>query len=111
MRMQQDIKKEDIEKVDKKRKLLRRISWKTDYSTLPADELAALHNLFPKVKENVQALKNDVKQQLDSAKSARKLRTTVRSKDPVCFISLHLSSHGQGVGAFGRGWFTNSDLE
>ncbi|WP_291327745.1 FtsX-like permease family protein [Desulfovibrio sp. UCD-KL4C] len=105
MRMQQGIKKEDIEKVDRKRKLLRRISWKTDYSTLPADELAALHNLFPKVKENIQALKNDIKQQLDSAKSARKLRTTVRSKDPVCFISLHLSSHGQGVGAFGRGWF------
>lgn len=107
MRMQHDIKKEDIEKTDQKRKLLRRISWKTDYSTLPAEEVAALQDLFPKVKENVQAIKHDIDQQLDAARSARILRTIVRSREPVCFISLHLSSHGEGVGAFGRGWFYN----
>ncbi|SDL16376.1 Peptidase family M28 [Maridesulfovibrio ferrireducens] len=105
MRMQHDTKKEDIETVDQKRKLLRRISWKTDYSTLPAGEMAALRDLFPKVKDKVYAVKQDIKQQLDSIRSARKLRTTVRSKDPVCLISLHLSSRGEGVGAFGRGWF------
>ena len=105
MRLQEDADKDSINKLDNQRKLLRRISWKTDYSTLPSEELTAVKNLFPKVKNRVYTTKKDIKQQLNAIRSARELRKVVRAKEQVCSISLHLSSHGEGVGAFGAGWF------
>ena len=36
--------------------------------------------------------------------SARKLRSVVKSHEPTLMISLHLSSHGNGFGAFNQGW-------
>ncbi|WP_432736043.1 FtsX-like permease family protein [Maridesulfovibrio sp. FT414] len=104
-RLQEDADKDAIAALDNRRKLLRRISWKTDYSDLPSEELAAVKDLFPKVREKVDTVRHDIKQQLEAVRSARELRTVVRSKEPVCFISLYLSSHGEGVGAFGQGWF------
>ncbi|CCO24705.1 FtsX-like permease family protein [Maridesulfovibrio hydrothermalis] len=104
-RLQKNRDNEAITKLDDKRKLLRRISWKTDYSTLPAEELAAVKDLFPKVKHKAYQSKLDIKQQLKAIRSAREIRKVVRSKEPVCSISLHLSSNGEGVGAFGMGWF------
>ncbi|WP_419779940.1 FtsX-like permease family protein [Maridesulfovibrio sp.] len=105
LRLQEDADPKIIAEIDHRRKLLRRISWKSDYSTLPADEMAAVQNLFPMVKEKVLKTKHDIKQQLTAIKSARELRKIVRSKELVCGISLHLSSHGEGVGAFDQGWF------
>ncbi|WP_031483437.1 FtsX-like permease family protein [Maridesulfovibrio frigidus] len=105
MRMDKNMNKAEIKIVDDKRKLLRRISWKSNYSTLPAEENEALRGLFPKLKAKVYAVKQDIKQQLEAARSARSLRRIVRSKEPVCTVSLHLSSRGEGVGAFGQGWF------
>ncbi|WP_421901694.1 FtsX-like permease family protein [Maridesulfovibrio sp.] len=105
LRLQEDADQDAITKLDEKRKLLRRISWKTDYSTLPSEEMAAVKDLFPQVKEKVLNTKQDIKQQLTAIKSARELRKIVRSKEMVCAVSLHLSSHGEGVGAFSEGWF------
>ncbi|WP_320169569.1 FtsX-like permease family protein [Maridesulfovibrio sp.] len=105
LRMQEDANPQDIESLDAKRKLLRRISWKTDYSTLPSEELAAVKDLFPHVRDRVYKVKHDIKQQLEAIRSARELRKVVRSKEMVCTVSLYLSSHGEGVGAFGEGWF------
>ena len=105
LRLQEDADPNVINELDHQRKLLRRISWKSDYSTLPTEEMAAVQNLFPMVKEKVLKTKNDIKHQLAAIKSARELRKIVRSKETVCGISLHLSSHGEGIGAFGEGWF------
>jgi hypothetical protein len=105
LRLQENADQDLISKLDNKRKLLRRISWKSDYSSLPEEEMAAVKALFPHVKKKVLNTKRDIKQQLNAIKSARELRKIVRSKEMVCGISLHLSSHGEGVGAFGEGWF------
>ncbi len=105
LRLQDNADQQAIEKLDSRRKLLRRISWKTDYSTLPSDELAAVKDLFPKVKEKVYTTKKDIKQQLEAIRSARELRKVVRAKELSCTVSLYLSSHGEGIGAFGEGWF------
>ncbi|WP_027722587.1 FtsX-like permease family protein [Maridesulfovibrio zosterae] len=104
-RLQKNIDQKQIVQLDNRRKLLRRISWKTDYSNLPSEEMAEIKSLFPKLKEKVLITKHDTKQQLNAIKSARKLRSIVRSKELACSVSLHLSSHGEGVGAFGEGWF------
>ncbi|WP_415713110.1 FtsX-like permease family protein [Maridesulfovibrio sp.] len=105
LRLQEDADQNIITELDNRRKLLRRISWKSDYSILPPEEAKAVKNLFPHVKDKVFKIKQDIKQQLSAIKSARELRKIVRSKEMVCGISLHLSSHGEGVGAFGQGWF------
>ncbi|GKT29968.1 M28 family peptidase, partial [Aduncisulcus paluster] len=49
------------------------------------------------VREKIRKTKQDIKQQLSAIKSARELRKIVRSKEMVCAISLHLSSHGEGI--------------
>lgn len=105
LRLQDDADQQQISSVDARRKLLRRISWKTDYSTLPSEELAALKDLFPKLHKKVETSRTDIKRQLEAIQSARELRREVRAKDMVCSVSLYLSSHGEGVGAFGEGWF------
>ncbi|WP_319759519.1 FtsX-like permease family protein [Maridesulfovibrio sp.] len=107
LRLRKDADQDEITALDSKRKLLRRISWKGDYSNLPPEEMAAVKELFPHVRKKVQSIKKDIKQQLSAIKSARELRRVVRTKEMVCGISLHLSSHGEGVGAFGEGWFYN----
>jgi len=105
LRLQEGASEAAITMLDNKRKLLRRISWKTDFTTLPAEEMAAVEELFPQLKEKVLKTKRDIQQQLTAVRSARELRKIVRAKEIVCSISLHLSSHGEGVGAFGEGWF------
>ena len=93
-----------IKELADKRLLLRRIGWRTSFDDLNGKEknlLSPLLNLATKMHKAVLA---EVKSQGKMLKSAKRLRSLITDYEPRVMLSLHLSSHGYGLGAFHRGF-------
>ncbi|MGE4556863.1 MAG: FtsX-like permease family protein [Desulfovibrionaceae bacterium] len=93
------------ERLQEQRFLLRRISWKQDYAQLTAEEAEALRELLPNAIREQENILKDAKAELKIIRSQKQARALVRGLDWAAFISLHLSSHGNAIGAFNKGWF------
>ncbi|MBW2682127.1 MAG: M28 family peptidase [Deltaproteobacteria bacterium] len=93
-----------IKEVASQRLLFRRLSWAEDFHQLPGDQTALLEEIIPLAIESIELKTADAKGQLQALKSANSFRTLVREYEVAGIISLHLSSHGNGVGGFHRGW-------
>jgi hypothetical protein len=93
-----------IKQLAQQRQLLRRILWRTSYVGLPVEERRLLDSLVPKTLDDQKAVLGDAKTQLAQIESARSFRGVAKSYDLTTAISLHLSSHGDGFGAFDYGW-------
>lgn len=101
----------DVKKLVKEtaaqRFLYRRLGWAEDFSILPDEETELLKQIIPNAVAKTERTLTDVKNQLKTLKSATSFRNLVREYEVGAVISLHLSSHGSGVGAFNRGWLHN----
>ena len=95
---------ERIKELAQQRLLLRRISWQTDFSTLNSQEKALLDPLVIKATAMHKAVLAELKDQQKMLKSARRLRSLMADYEPRAMVSLHLSSHGNGLAAFHRGF-------
>lgn len=104
MRMENSGVHPEIISLAQKRAVLRKASWKMDYSNLPDDEHEAVISLLPAILERISKSKKDLTLRLDILNSTRKLRKLVNNYKLEASFSLHLSSHGSGVGGFDRGW-------
>ncbi len=93
-----------IQALVQRRRSLQRLDWQDDLSMLSVEELKYLRDLLPAATENQRRYQEATRRQLDLLKSARAFRTIVKDKDLSAVISLHLSSQGDGVGAFNQGW-------
>ncbi|MCG6931732.1 MAG: M28 family peptidase, partial [Desulfofustis sp.] len=93
-----------IEALADRRFALRRLGWATAYHDLPEQELLLLQGLLPTVIQTQQADIRDFSEQLDALQSALKFRQLSRDYTIGAVLSLHLSSHGVGIGGFNRGW-------
>ena len=93
-----------IDNLAKERMLLRRLVWKPAYTDLLTDERQMLTRLLPEAIDDQKAILADAETQLDLLASARKFRGEVKVYDMTATVSLHLSSHGDGFGAFNYGW-------
>jgi FtsX-like permease family/Peptidase family M28 len=93
-----------IEKLADERQLFRRLVWKSTFTDLLSEERQALLQLVPKTINDQKAILFDAKRQLDLLDSTRTFRGRVKIYDIVTAVSLHLSSHGDGFGAFNYGW-------
>ena len=93
-----------IDQLAAERMLLRRLVWKPAYTNLLPDERQMLTRLVPEAIEDQKAILADAKNQLDLLASARAFRGEVKVFDLTAAVSLHLSSHGDGFGAFNYGW-------
>ncbi|MFH1152735.1 MAG: FtsX-like permease family protein [Pseudomonadota bacterium] len=60
--------------------------------------------LIPVAIARLEIRARDAERQLAELASSRTLRKLVEGRSVQAFISLHLSSHGDGVGAFNDGW-------
>lgn len=96
--------KDQIDDLARERQLLRRILWQPNYFNLSEDERRVLYDLIPRAKSDRKAVLADAEQQLKYLNNARELRSFVNAYDVVSAISLHLSSQGDGFGAFNYGW-------
>ena len=94
----------EIDFLAAERMLLRRLLWKPVYADLSPDEKEMLIRLIPQAIEDQEAILADARVQLDLLNSARSFRGQAKIYDLTAAVSLHLSSHGDGFGAFNYGW-------
>ena len=71
---------------------------------MPADEAAILESIDPAALEDQQAILKDARRKLKEIESARKFRGSAKMYEIAAAVSLHLSSHGDGFGAFNYGF-------
>jgi hypothetical protein len=93
-----------IRELADKRFLLRQLSWRSSYSDLRPEEEQILAELIPAAIDEHQAIMDDARLQKTCLKTSSQVRRLVGDKRLVTMISLHLSSHGDGIGAFNYGW-------
>lgn len=97
--------KEQINLLAERRFAMRRLGWSISYHDLPPGEQQLLEELLPLVDQSLRADIEDSQNQLIALESALDFRRLTRNFSEIsAIISLHLSSHGIGVGGFNRGW-------
>ncbi len=93
-----------IKALAEKRLLLRRLVWRASVTDLPKNEWEAAMRLVPLAIKDQEAILSDAKRQQEYLRSASAFRALVKPRELAAVVSLHLSSHGDGVGAFNQGW-------
>jgi len=93
-----------IEPLVRERTLLRRMSWATSLSNIAAAEIKALERLIPMAVDDHRRIVADAEQELQILRSARQFRALAKSREIAAVVSLHLSSNGDGFGAFNYGF-------
>ncbi|NNF45598.1 MAG: peptide ABC transporter permease [Desulfofustis sp.] len=97
--------KEQINLLADRRFAMRRLGWAISYHDLPSEEQQILEDLLPQVDQTLRADIEDSQTQITALESALDFRQLTRDFNEIgAIISLHLSSHGIGVGGFNRGW-------
>lgn len=93
-----------IKKLAEERLILRRLGWRADFNDLSAQELRLLISIVPKAEADHEALLASVKRRLKLLGETMEFRGVAGGREIAAVVSLHLSSHGDGLGAFNRGW-------
>lgn len=93
-----------INNLAEQRTLLRRLGWRSTLNDLTLDEKETIEQLIPTAIADHQKVLADAKMQLKTLKSAKRFRGIAKALDITAVVSLHLSSHGSGFGAFNHGW-------
>lgn len=96
--------KEQIAEAANTRFALRRLGWADGYHQLPAEEEILFRQLLPQAIADGKQHLAELERQSKALKSANAFRLAARNFTIGAVVSLHLSSHGDGVGAFHRGW-------
>ncbi len=96
--------REEIERLVEKRFNLRQLSWKISFDTLSDQETELFRGLLPQSIAEHEEIIRQRKAHLEAFESTREFRKAVKEYDIAAIISLHLSSHGNGVGGFHEGW-------
>ncbi|MCF8056263.1 MAG: M28 family peptidase [Desulfocapsa sp.] len=93
-----------IKKLSKRRLLYRRLGWQESFHDLEEGEASLFRQTIPEaIKENTRR-KKELTSHLKTLKSASAFRKHLADYDIAAFVSLHLSSHGNGIGAFHQGF-------
>ena len=82
----------------------RRLTWKQSYEDLTAGEQETLRGLLPEVRKTTRAMYKAARARRNEIKSGLALRSLLADKRITSCVSLHLSSRGDGIGAFNDGW-------
>ncbi len=93
-----------IKSLAQQRFLLRRLSWMSDFNDISREQQELLVPLIENSILEHRAVLKQVKIQRRMLKAVKKLRTLITEYEPRAVISLHLSSHGNGLGAFHQGY-------
>lgn len=83
---------------------LRRLGWRNTLADPPPEVQRIIQEIIPEAIVDYEAVQKDTERQLAEIKSARAFRAVAREGEFAAVVSLHLSSHGDGVGAFNDGW-------
>lgn len=92
------------EELSARRTLLLRLTWRGNFKDLSETERREVWDLAPLARQRAQTVAADAARQAKSVGSARELRQVLDEGEVAASVSLHLSSHGDGLGAFSEGW-------
>jgi hypothetical protein len=95
--------KEQINNLVSKRFALRQLSWKKRFDDLGTQEIQLFKKRIPESIAEHQKIVRLGSQHLDAFESSLAFRGVVEKYRIAAFISLHLSSHGAGIGGFHEG--------
>ena len=99
---------EEIARTAEQRFALRRLSWTEGYHDLPEELAGMLADLIPKAVQESRERIRELGRQLNEVQSASRFRSKVQEFGSIgAIVSLHLSSHGDGVAGFHRGYLFN----
>jgi len=105
--MTEEGKQTRIKELAARRIALKRLSWVNasveDYS-LPETEKVVLADFINEAIVLQAAILEDATGQLKDIRSAREMRDVLDGRSIAAHVSLYLSSHGNGVGGFDKGW-------
>ena len=110
LRLQQDstpASKEAIKKLSKTRLLYRRIGWRSSFHDMGTEEAKLFQEAIPQAIKHLKNREKELETHLKTLKSAKVFRGLVNEYDVAAMVSLHLSSHGNGLGAFDQGFLYN----
>ena len=93
-----------IKELARKRFMIRKMGWASDYTALSHGERAIMAGLIDIAAKGFQHNLKYLEQQLKVVKKAVKFRKSIEEMDIKAVVSFHLSSHGDGFGAFDKGW-------
>ncbi|MDX2478762.1 MAG: hypothetical protein QNK24_00330 [Desulfuromusa sp.] len=100
-------KKDLITETASQRFIYRRLGWAETFHDLPPEEFDLFQQILPQAIERALRTIKDIKRQQKNLKSATNFRNNVRDFEVAAVVSLHLSGHGDGIGAFNKGWLYN----
>ncbi len=96
-----------IKKLSKTRLLYRRIGWRNSFHNIDSSEKELFKTIIPAAIKNNQQRAQELKTHLKTLETAYAFRNFVNEYEIAAVISLHLSSHGNGIGAFHQGFLYN----
>ncbi len=104
LRLEEEPDEVRIKKLAAQRMALKRLESKNDLTTLNDNEIGLVKSLIPPAAQKLKKILKDSKTHKKNLKASKKLRNLAKAKNIRTIISLHLSSHGNGIGAFNEGW-------
>lgn len=104
LRQEGSQKREVIDQLVDRRFTLRQLSWKNSFDKLSPQETRLFRGLLPESIAEHEEIIRLRQTHLETFESTRDFRKAVNNYDIGAIISLHLSSHGNGVGGFHEGW-------
>ncbi|MCU0601920.1 MAG: M28 family peptidase [Desulfobacterales bacterium] len=93
-----------IQALTAERQALRRLTWRASYEGLSDEERRLLQRAAIQARKDQESALADARVQLRLVDSAGTLRGALQDFEIAASVSLHLSSHGDGFGAFNYGW-------
>jgi hypothetical protein len=93
-----------IQELSAERQILRRLTWRASFEGLSAEEGRLLQQTADRARQDQQVILSDARAQLRVIEGAYALRSALQDYEVAAAVSLHLSSHGDGFGAFNYGW-------
>jgi len=97
---------DSIQKLALQRQQLRQLTWLNSFKgqQFSEDDSRVLVRITHSAIQDQEAILSDTLRQYEYLKDVNQLRRHARSFDVSAAVSLHLSSHGSGIGAFNYGW-------
>ena len=99
--------KEAIINLSKTRLLFRRLSWRNSFHDIALEETELFRKGIPAAITIMEERTEELTTQQSCLNSAYDLRNLLADYEIAAFVSLHLSSHGNGLGAFHQGFLYN----